>query len=297
MRRRYCFGVALAVGMLLVLSPALTRSSFAQAARQANAKDDNRPIPRLPDGHVSFEAPPGEVGVWNRQDYRPMLPTKLEETALRDRERAANAANDGPPGLKPKFSDVPFQPWSKALFLYRQTHEIEPYGRCKPAGGFRNMATPYGTEFVQVPEQERMYIFQTGGPHSFRPIYMDGRAHPKDSDPSYYGHSVGRWENDTLIVDTVGFNERGWIDAYGTPTTKQLHLIEKWTRLDFKTLRYEITIDDPGAYTAPFTTGMLMSYAPGREMFEYMCQDGNLAGELMIGGGNTKIDRTSLVVP
>ena len=295
MRRRYRFGVALAVGTLLILSPVLTQPSFAQAARQpANAKDENRPIPRLPDGHVSFEAPPGEKGVWNRQDYRPFIPTTVEETALRDRN---GNNNDGPPGLKPKASEVPFQPWARSLFLYRQTHEIEPYGRCKPAGGFRNMATPYGTEFVQVPEQERMYIFQTGGPHSFRPIYMDGRTHPKDSDPSYYGHSVGRWENDTLIVDTVGINERGWIDAYGTPTTKQLHLIEKWTRLDFKTLRYEITIDDPGAYTAPFTTGMLMTYQPGREMFEFVCQDGNLGGELMIGGGNSKIDRSSPIVP
>jgi len=243
---------------------------------------------------VSFEAPPGEKGVWNRQDYRPFIPTNVEETALRDR---GSKDNDGPPGLKPKVSEVPFQPWAKSLFLYRQTHEIEPYGRCKPAGGFRNMATPYGTEFVQVPEQQRMYIFQTGGPHSFRPIYMDGRPHPKESDPSYYGHSVGRYEGDSIIVDTVGFNERGWIDAYGTPTTKHLHLVEKWTRLDFKTLRYEITIDDPGAYTAPFTTGMLMTYQPGREMFEFVCQDGNLAQELMIGGGNTKIDRTSPIVP
>jgi hypothetical protein len=126
---------------------------------------------------------------------------------------------------------------------------------------------------------------------------MDGRAHPKDLEPSYYGHSVGRWEGDTLVVDTVGFNERGWIDAYGSPTTKQLHLIEKFTRVDFRTMRYEITIDDPGAYTAPFTTGMMMTFQPGREQFEYVCQDGNLASELMIGGDNTKIDRTSSIVP
>jgi hypothetical protein len=291
MRRRIHFGTLLAAGTMLVLSPVLTQPSVAQAPA---AKTDDRPIPRLSDGHVSFEAPPGEKGVWNRQDYRALLPEKPDEIALRDR---TGNGNDGPPGLKPKVSAVPFQPWAKALWMYRQTHEFEPYTRCKPAGGFRNMATPYGTEFVQVPDQQRMYIFQTGGPHSFRPIFMDGRAHPKDLDPSYYGHSVGRWDGDTLVVDTVGFNERGWIDAYGTPTTKQLHLTERFTRLDFKTLRYEMTIDDPGAYTAPFTTGMLMTYAPGREQFEYMCQDGNLASELMIGGENTRVDRTSTVVP
>jgi hypothetical protein len=291
MRRRHRFGILLAAGTLLGLLPVLIQPALAQTAAAKAAA--NRPIPRLADGHVSFEAPPGEKGVWNRGDYRPMVPQKPEEIALRDR----NGNNDDPTNMKPKVGDVPFQPWAKALFLYRQTHEIEPYTRCKPAGGFRNMATPYGTEFVQLPEQQRMYIFQTGGPHSFRPIYMDGRAHPKDLEPSYYGHSVGRWEGDTLVVDTVGFNERGWIDAYGSPTTKQLHLIEKFTRVDFRTMRYEITIDDPGAYTAPFTTGMMMTFQPGREQFEYVCQDGNLASELMIGGDNTKIDRTSSIVP
>ena len=86
MRRQHRVGAALAVGALLTLSPALTQQSFAQAANpRANAKEDaNRPIPRLPDGHVSFEAPPGETGVWNRQDYRPFLPTNLDETALRE---------------------------------------------------------------------------------------------------------------------------------------------------------------------------------------------------------------------
>jgi hypothetical protein len=288
MRRQHRVA-ALAAGALLVLSPGLAQQSFAQ--QPATAKPDNRPIPRLPDGHVSFEAP--EQGVWNRTDYRPMLPTTPEETALRDR---GGSDGDGG-GLKPKASDVPFQPWAKSLFLYRQTHEFEPYTRCKPAGGFRNMATPYGTEFVEVPDQQRLYIFQTGGPHSFRPIYMDGRPHPKDTDPSYYGHSVGRWEGDTLVVDTVGFNERGWIDAYGSPTTKQLHLIERFTRVDYKTIRYEITIDDPGAYTAPWKTGMLMNFQAGREQFEYVCQDGNLASDLMIGGENSRVDRTSSIVP
>ena len=296
MRRRHRLGTLLAAGAVLVLSPILASPSAAQTAAQAAAaKDANKPIPRLSDGHVSFEPPDGEKGVWNRQDYHAITPEKPDEIALRDRGGNGPPV-EGPEGLKPKVSAIPFQPWAKALWMYRQTHEIEPYARCKPAGGFRNMATPYGTEFVQVPDQQRMYIFQTGGPHSFRPIYMDGRAHPKDLDPSYYGHSVGKWEGDTLVVDTIGFNERGWIDAYGTPTTKQLHLTEKFTRLDFRTLRYEITIDDPGAFTAPFTTGMLMTYAPNREQFEYMCQDGNLASELMVGE-NIRIDRTSPIVP
>ena len=106
---------------------------------------------------------------------------------------------------------------------------------------------------------------------------MDGRPHPKDLEPSYYGHSVGRWEGDALVIDTVGFNERSWIDLRGMPTTEQLHLTERITRPDFNTLRYEITIDDPGAYTAPWSTGMFFRWAAGAEQFEFVCQDGNLA--------------------
>ena len=100
MRRQHRVGVVLAAGAFLVFAPTLTQSAFGQAARQANA-DDNRPIPRLPDGTVSFEAPPGEKGVWNRQDYRPFIPTNVDETALRDR---GSKDADGPPGLKPKVS-------------------------------------------------------------------------------------------------------------------------------------------------------------------------------------------------
>jgi len=285
-------GTALAVVCLLALTPWLAQESFAQ---NADAAKTVRPIPRLPDGTVSFAPPPGENGVWDRQDYRAILPETEEQTALRD--RGGNNRDTGPEGLKPNFSAVPFQPWAKELYLYRQTHEAEPYTRCKPGGGFRQMATPYGTDIVQVPEEKRIYIFATGGPHTFRPIYLDGRPHPKDLDPSYYGHSVGRWEGDTLVIDTVGINERGWLDARGIPNTKQAHLTERITRLDFNTLRYELIIDDPGAYTAPWTTGMLMSFTTGRESFEFACQDGNLAQELMIGAGNAQIDRTSPIVP
>jgi hypothetical protein len=251
-----------------------------------------RPVPRLEDGSPDF-APPGEQGVWNRGDYRAIVPEEPYQVALRNNGR--NSGDDT--GLKPNFSEVPFQPWAEQLYLWRQQHEIEPYGRCKPTGGFRNIAIPYGTDIVQVPEQQRMYIFHTGGSHSFRTIYLDGREHPADLEPSYGGHSVGHWEGDTLIIDTVGFNERGWIDAYGSPTTSKLHLTERITRLDFESLSYEIIIDDPGAYTDTWSTGMLMRWTPERESFQFLCQDGNLAHELMVGEGSSGIDRTSTIVP
>ncbi len=279
---------------LRILGTALVTALLAQGvAAQDRAANSDRPIPRLPNGWVSFEAPPGEMGVWNRGDYRAIVPETPEQTALRDNF----GGGSNPFDLKPLFSQVPFQPWARELFLWRQVHEIEPYGRCKPAGGLRNMSIPYGTDIVQVPEQDRIYIFHTGGSHSFRTIYMDGREHPADLDPSYAGHSVGHWEGDTLVIDTVGFNERGWIDARGAPTTKELHLTERLTRIDFNQVVYEMIVNDPGAYTAPWKTGMVMNWTPNAETFQFLCQDGNLADELMVGGGSSGVDRTSPIVP
>ena len=158
---------------------------------------------------------------------------------------------------KPKLSQIPFQPWARALFANRVQIRNEPYVRCKPSSGARQVATAYGTQLLDDREHKRFYIFETGGAHSFRTIFMDGRAHPANLSPTYRGHSVGHWEGDTLVVDTVGFNEGMWIDNLGVPTTDQLHTIEKFTRTDFNTIRYEITIDDPGAYTAPWNSGYL----------------------------------------
>jgi hypothetical protein len=146
---------------------------------------------------------------------------------------------------------------------------------------------------------QHLYVVNIGGPHSFHVIYMDGRPHPtgKDLVPSYYGHSVGHWEGDTLVVDTVGFNERVWMNRDAFPHTEQLHLIERLTRTDFNTLKYEVTIDDPGAYTAPWKTGFSMQWTEGAELFEYVCQENNRGPEMMVGTEGAEIDRTSNIVP
>ena len=103
---------------------------------------------------------------------------------------------------------------------------------------------------------------------------MDGRAHPQNLSPSYRGDSVGHWEGDTLVVDTVGFNEGAWVsETCGMPTTEKLHTIERLTRTDFTTIKYEITVDDPGAYTATWKSGFYMRWTPGVESFELVCQD------------------------
>lgn len=230
------------------------------------------PAPRSADGRVLLGgATPAIKGVW--------LPG----------EGGAQAAGD--------IASVPLQPWARAVLANRRINQLEPHTRCKPSGGIRQFLTPYGVEFVELPELQRLYIFDIGGPHTYRTIYMDGRTHPATLQPSYYGHSIGWWEGDTLVVDTTGFNESFWIDRRGTPHTEKLHTIERFTRTDSVTIKYEVTAEDPGALTAPWKTGFNLRWENGTELFEYVCQQANYAPTLMVGGETSTIDRSSPIVP
>ena len=188
------------------------------------------------------------------------------------------------------------QPWTAGVIADRRVQELEPHTRCKASGGPRQFLTPYGAEIVELPELQRIYIFDIGGPHTFRTIYMDGRSHPKNLDPTYYGHSIGWWEGDTLVVDTKGFNESFWIDRGSSPHTEQMHMVERFTRTDLAAMRYELTVDDPGAYTQPWTATMNLRWENGTELFEYVCQQQNYAHELMVGQ-HERVDRTTVTVP
>jgi len=128
---------------------------------------------------------------------------------------------------------------------------------------------------------------------------MDGRPHPekKDLEPSYYGHSIGRWEGDMLVVDSVGFNEANWIDTEGLMHTDQYHQIERFTRVDMNTLKYEVTIDDPGAYTKPWTAGFLLRWNGGDELFEYICQDNNMNSEMILDDSGQPLARVNEITP
>jgi hypothetical protein len=126
---------------------------------------------------------------------------------------------------------------------------------------------------------------------------MDGRNHPENLTPTNYGHSIGWWDKDTFVVDTVGYNEDFWLDRRGLPHTEQLHTIEHFTRTDKNTIDYKITIDDPGAYTKPYEGGFNLRYNENQELFEYVCQQANYAHELMVGGESRTVSRSSPIVP
>jgi hypothetical protein len=117
-----------------------------------------------------------------------------------------------------------------------------------------------------------------------RQIYLDGRRHPDDPNPSYMGHSIGHWEDDTLVVDTVGLNDRGWIAFGSYPQTEKLHVIERFRRPDLGHLEREITFDDPSAFKKPWTLKRVSSLAPkGIDVLEYVCAENNRDVEHLVG--------------
>jgi hypothetical protein len=193
--------------------------------------------------------------------------------------------------------EIQMKPWARSLYAARQIHELEPHARCKASGMSRQFLTPYGVEFVEMKALERMYIFDIGGPHTYRTIYMDGRSHPTDFEPTNYGHSIGWWEGNTFVVDTVGYNEDFWLDRRGLPHTDKLHTTEYFTRLDERTIQYRAKVEDTGAYDGQWEGGFNLRWNPGVELFEYVCQQANYAHELMVGQEGSTVDRSSPIVP
>jgi hypothetical protein len=247
--------------------PAPGRQGGAGRGRQTGPP---QPVPRSADGKVLLGGKTlKEKGVW--------LP-------------------GGSPVSAANIAQVPFQPWARALLADRDINQLEPHTRCKPSGVTRPFLTPYGVEFVELPELERIYIFDIGGPHTYRTVYMDGRTHPKNLEPSYYGHSIGWWEGDTLVVETTGFNEGFWLDRRGTPHTEALRTLERFTRTELAAMKYEVTLDDPGAFTSKWTSSFNLRWEPGTELFEYVCQQMNYAHELMLGG-HESVSRASPIIP
>src|SRR5262245_16998126 len=230
------------------------------------------PAPRWPDGQPRLGPAPGQTGYWGNPSS-----TMLVQTGTTVQ---ANAN-----GLLRNIADVdkvaPFQRWARDLFELRQRNFLKDdpgFLFCKPPGGPRQFQLPYGIQFVEERERKRIFVLIGSGDHNWRFIYTDGRAQRGDprgdaDNPLYYGRSVGKWEGDTLVVDTKGFNEAFWFSNGGLPHTAQLHLIERLTRSDANTLKYEVTIDDPGAYTKTWTSSANLQWIAGEELPLYYCQD------------------------
>ena len=230
------------------------------------------PTPRWPDGKPRLGPAPGATGYWANPSS-----TVLSQSG-------ANVQIDSD-GLLRNIADVdkvaPFQKWARDLYEYRQRNFLKDdpmFQTCKPPGGPRQFQLPYGTQFIEDKEHQRIFVFLGNGNRNYRIIYTDGRSQVGqvigDADnPLYYGRAVAHWEGDTLVIDTKGFNEKFWMTNGGLPHTEQLHLIERLTRTNANTLKYEVTVDDPGAYTKPWSNGWTLQWNPDEELPIYYCQD------------------------
>jgi hypothetical protein len=181
---------------------------------------------------------------------------------------ASDADISNPKSLRPG-DEVSMLPWAEEVVRHRLSKE-DPEANCLPAGIPRG--SPYPWRIVQTPTH--YFILFEGNIHSYRQIFMNAK-HPEDPDPTWFGHSVGHWEGNTLVVDTVGFNDKFWFDYKGHPHTEKLHTIERYARTDLGHMSIEVTIDDPGAYTKPFTTVGRATLMPAAELLEYICQENN----------------------
>jgi hypothetical protein len=216
-------------------------------------------VPRNADGKVNLTAPaprladgkPDLSGVWE-----PAAPKWLR-----------NLGAD----LKPE--DIPFQPWAKAVYDERAAGlhwREEPDANCLPQGVPKILVAPAPWRVVQTPGYT---VFIHEAFNLWRQVFTDGRelAVNDDTTPTWMGYSVGKWDGDTFVVDTRGFNGKVWLDQLGKPSTEALHVTERFRRKDFGHMDIQITIDDPKAYTKPWTVDVGARLAPNTEILEFIC--------------------------
>jgi len=167
-------------------------------------------------------------------------------------------------------------PWAAALIKERQANNGKdaPHNHCLPGPPpVPGSSAPFIEKFVQTSSLLVILFEDVPG---FRQVFMDGRTHPSNWDPTWLGHSLGTWDGDTLVVDTVGFNDRSWIGGLGDghlPHTEMLHVTERYKRVDYGHMEVAVTFDDPGAFAKPLHTNIKLDLTPQEELLEYVCEN------------------------
>ena len=213
-------------------------------------------IPRTRDGKPNLSAPapitpdgkPDLSGIWSAADNKYLQ----------------NLAADG--------VEVPLQPWAAALFKQRSENlgKGRPSEHCLTHGVTDFDALGAGWKLIQTPS---VIVILYEAYNHYRQILMDGRPLPEPTQPAYMGYSIGRWEGDTLVVESSGFNDKGWLDDGGHPQTEALHVTERFRRRDFGHMDLQLTINDPKAYTKPWTVAFPLEYHPDEELIESICEN------------------------
>jgi hypothetical protein len=249
----------LAITLFLVTSPAAGQWLHyrnQQIPRTADGKPNlNAPAPKAADGK------PDLSGIWDIEHNRP-----CPKDGCPDMPVGQEFFNIGW-SLK---GGLPYQPWAAELVKERMASagKDDPIRRCTPLGIIGNSTLPLMRKIVQLP---RMVIILNEQNNSFRQIFADGRPLPDVDQPSIDGYSIGKWEGETFVVQTIGFIDGLWLDRNGSPLTDEAKVTERFRRVNYGKLEIEITVDDPKAYTAPWTVKLNHSLLPDTELLAYNC--------------------------
>jgi len=261
--------------VLIAAAPALVLAQWPSYPTQG--------VPRTPDGKPNMSAPapkasdgkPDLTGIWQndrtvggtvaaRSSANPP-PTNEALLAVARRSPFWNLGSQFPDGL-------PFTPWAAEVHRQRvaDNSKDNPDAHCLPMGimQFHNHGEP--RKMIQTP-QVIVILYEANA--GLRQIFTDGRPLPKDADPWWYGYSTGHWDGDTLVVETAGFRDLGWLDVEGSPLTSGAHVTERYHRPDFGHLDISVTIDDPKAYTKPWTVTVHQHIMVDTEIYEFVCQE------------------------
>jgi hypothetical protein len=236
-------------------------------------------IPRTPDGKPNLTAPaprtadgkPDLSGMWRPEvnAYRFDVIQDLKDESI-------------------------FRPEAEAIFLKRVAdfRRDDPVTLCLPGGPSEMLNTTY--RIVQSPTV--LALLYESGTGRYRQIYLDGRKLPKDPNPTWLGYSVGHWEDDTLVVESAGFNRRSWLDRAGHPHSEKLHVAERFRRVDFGHMQFQITFDDPETLTRPLSFSLAVNYAADTDMLENVCNESESNQVHMVATEKARVELGSAVL-
>jgi hypothetical protein len=231
-------------------------------------------IPRLRDGSPNLKAPaphtrdghPDFSGIWfanvPAKDYCKEQDCVQEERMAREQINLGIKLKDG----------LPYTEWSKQEMVKRRANHgrEDPHTYCKPPNYPRAWTLPQHTKIIQTP-QEIVMLHEFNA--AYREVYLDGRPLLKDPNPTWNGYSTGHWEGDTLVIETNGIRDDMWLDIQGSPVTESAHVTERLKRLSFGLMTVEIAVNDPKAYTRPWSVTIEMGYQADTQMLEEICLD------------------------
>ncbi|SRR5579884_50575 len=226
------------------------------------------PAPRMPDGT------PDLSGLWGN-----VCPTANGPVMCAPEIAVPRAFGDLNREVK---GGLPYQPWAAEAVKNRKAAngKDDPTTHCLPGGIAKLHTAALLRKIVQTPA---LLIFLTERNASYRQIFLDGRPLPEDPNPSWNGYSVGHWDGDTLVVQTIGLNDGQWLDRAGSPQTSRARMTERFRRPNYGTLEVELTVDDPEAYTKPWTIQLKQALALDTELLDYICLENEKDAAHLVG--------------